>query len=194
FFFQAEDGIRDFHVTGVQTCALPISSSSSPVRKARRASRLAKTPTSLPWSTTNNRRSPSSVNRRAAWSSDAVGSIDFTVGVITSPAVVARAFTHFRHSLVPASIDGILRRMPLSFTSRSASETTPSSVDSSSTTGTALIPRLTSTRATSLNGAVGGTVTTSVVMTSATVTLLIVTPPQSRRYLRKQTCRRAENP
>src|SRR5690606_40680987 len=24
-FFQAEDGIRDFHVTGVQTCALPIS-------------------------------------------------------------------------------------------------------------------------------------------------------------------------
>src|SRR5690606_39753677 len=27
FFFQAEDGIRDFHVTGVQTCALPISSS-----------------------------------------------------------------------------------------------------------------------------------------------------------------------
>src|SRR5690606_39811401 len=24
FFFRAEDGIRDFHVTGVQTCALPI--------------------------------------------------------------------------------------------------------------------------------------------------------------------------
>src|SRR5688572_32641998 len=24
FFFQAEDGIRDFTVTGVQTCALPI--------------------------------------------------------------------------------------------------------------------------------------------------------------------------
>src|SRR5207253_6109521 len=28
FFFQAEDGIRDGHVTGVQTCALPISSRS----------------------------------------------------------------------------------------------------------------------------------------------------------------------
>src|SRR5439155_4269068 len=27
FFFQAEDGIRDGHVTGVQTCALPISDS-----------------------------------------------------------------------------------------------------------------------------------------------------------------------
>src|SRR5207302_3425982 len=30
FFFQAEDGIRDFHVTGVQTCALPISRRSRP--------------------------------------------------------------------------------------------------------------------------------------------------------------------
>src|SRR5256885_12430570 len=27
FFFQAEDGIRDYKVTGVQTCALPISTS-----------------------------------------------------------------------------------------------------------------------------------------------------------------------
>src|SRR5690606_39418174 len=35
FFFQAEDGIRDFHVTGVQTCALPISptSNADPNRK-----------------------------------------------------------------------------------------------------------------------------------------------------------------
>src|SRR5690606_40674397 len=31
FFFQAEDGIRDFHVTGVQTCALPIFSPASSV-------------------------------------------------------------------------------------------------------------------------------------------------------------------
>src|SRR5690606_40677387 len=30
FFFQAEDGIRDFHVTGVQTCALPISMLKAP--------------------------------------------------------------------------------------------------------------------------------------------------------------------
>ena len=28
FFFQAEDGIRDYDVTGVQTCALPISKES----------------------------------------------------------------------------------------------------------------------------------------------------------------------
>src|SRR3989449_8083610 len=34
FFFQAEDGIRDVAVTGVQTCALPISS--APQRGAAR--------------------------------------------------------------------------------------------------------------------------------------------------------------
>src|SRR5690606_40061945 len=32
FFFQGEDGIRDFHVTGVQTCALPIFLASKLVR------------------------------------------------------------------------------------------------------------------------------------------------------------------
>src|SRR5688500_19385279 len=32
FFFQAEDGIRDYKVTGVQTCALPISSRACPTR------------------------------------------------------------------------------------------------------------------------------------------------------------------
>src|SRR2546430_11142091 len=31
FFFQAEDGIRDLTVTGVQTCALPISGHQLPV-------------------------------------------------------------------------------------------------------------------------------------------------------------------
>src|SRR5256886_3044183 len=39
FFFQAEDGIRDLTVTGVQTCALPIScdvSAISPERRKRK--------------------------------------------------------------------------------------------------------------------------------------------------------------
>src|SRR5205807_3460820 len=36
FFFQAEDGIRDYKVTGVQTCALPI----LPEDAMRRAERL----------------------------------------------------------------------------------------------------------------------------------------------------------
>src|SRR5437762_5873629 len=35
FFFQAEDGIRDTSVTGVQTCALPISSSCGTAAWAR---------------------------------------------------------------------------------------------------------------------------------------------------------------
>src|SRR2546430_10421078 len=34
FFFQAEDGIRDLTVTGVQTCALPISRPRPRARKA----------------------------------------------------------------------------------------------------------------------------------------------------------------
>src|SRR5690606_40248385 len=38
FFFQAEDGIRDFHVTGVQTCALPICD--APASTWRRAGSL----------------------------------------------------------------------------------------------------------------------------------------------------------
>src|SRR6266702_7273261 len=35
FFFQAEDGIRDGHVTGVQTCALPISATCRLLRRGR---------------------------------------------------------------------------------------------------------------------------------------------------------------
>src|SRR3712207_7450109 len=34
FFFQAEDGMRDIGVTGVQTCALPISGGHRPVGSA----------------------------------------------------------------------------------------------------------------------------------------------------------------
>src|SRR5690606_40785926 len=37
FFFQAEDGIRGFHVTGVQTCALPICLRDRAVRATRPA-------------------------------------------------------------------------------------------------------------------------------------------------------------
>src|SRR5438046_8835625 len=35
FFFQAEDGIRDWSVTGVQTCALPISPKAGGTSKPR---------------------------------------------------------------------------------------------------------------------------------------------------------------
>src|SRR2546430_13465510 len=52
FFFQAEDGIRDLTVTGVQTCALPISTSltsrtinSRPCRKPSRTTPPCRLPT-----------------------------------------------------------------------------------------------------------------------------------------------------
>src|SRR5256885_11534252 len=40
FFFQAEDGIRDYKVTGVQTCALPIYLETRGQRAESRDSRL----------------------------------------------------------------------------------------------------------------------------------------------------------
>src|SRR6266496_2006234 len=40
FFFQAEDGIRDLYVTGVQTCALPISWATRPTWPSRKLSPL----------------------------------------------------------------------------------------------------------------------------------------------------------
>src|SRR6266496_5486457 len=39
FFFQAEDGIRDLYVTGVQTCALPISPAEAAATRRPRAIR-----------------------------------------------------------------------------------------------------------------------------------------------------------
>src|SRR5690554_4152355 len=53
FFFQAEDGIRDADVTGVQTCALPISPAASP------ACRPSPSP---PQSSGRNRQHPGSAN------------------------------------------------------------------------------------------------------------------------------------
>src|SRR5437667_7680069 len=57
FFFQAEDGIRDRDVTGVQTCALPICSRSMPAPTPRAGSRassawpIPRSPRRRPWST-----------------------------------------------------------------------------------------------------------------------------------------------
>src|SRR5688500_20255348 len=39
FFFQAEDGIRDYKVTGVQTCALPIYILAAAIREGYRRAR-----------------------------------------------------------------------------------------------------------------------------------------------------------
>src|SRR5690349_21945857 len=44
FFFQAEDGIRDLYVTGVQTCALPISLLPRQLLLRRLQARIARHP------------------------------------------------------------------------------------------------------------------------------------------------------
>src|SRR5256885_16615367 len=48
FFFQAEDGIRDYKVTGVQTCALPISPRGSPPSRCARP-RIVPDDTDVDW-------------------------------------------------------------------------------------------------------------------------------------------------
>src|SRR2546426_6391892 len=48
FFFQAEDGIRDYKVTGVQTCALPIYCAGCAHRYLLRGKRYRQAPHSEP--------------------------------------------------------------------------------------------------------------------------------------------------
>src|SRR5690606_41032356 len=67
FFFQAEDGIRDFHVTGVQTCALPIY---AVPRRSRRSSGACPAASRCAISTTW--RSPLPYTRRSARASSRI--------------------------------------------------------------------------------------------------------------------------
>src|SRR5690348_17569037 len=67
FFFQAEDGIRDGRVTGVQTCALPISGSAAGTAS---------------WSTSASCRSP--------WRSIDITSISESSAAIRSPMTRSR--------------------------------------------------------------------------------------------------------
>src|SRR6266436_7405804 len=66
FFFQAEDGIRDVAVTGVQTCALPISCG-GPVGMAMSPCSRAKSPKACPapWSAAVRQRSGVELERHA---------------------------------------------------------------------------------------------------------------------------------
>src|SRR2546429_6294642 len=58
FFFQAEDGIRDVAVTGVQTCALPISPRRSGYARGPRRGRRA--PAQIPHELNGAARQPAS--------------------------------------------------------------------------------------------------------------------------------------
>src|SRR5438874_3128536 len=80
FFFQAEDGIRDLYVTGVQTCALPISKASFATTK---------TAIPAPQSLKNSRRARSNLWRGAAPNSKRSGSAPkfcLTVFIAHAPA------------------------------------------------------------------------------------------------------------
>src|SRR5205807_4816153 len=69
FFFQAEDGIRDYKVTGVQTCALPISPSPCATPGARCGRRSTRR-TRVPGARRGRRASPAARDGRASpgWS------------------------------------------------------------------------------------------------------------------------------
>src|SRR2546430_9064196 len=62
FFFQAEDGIRDLTVTGVQTCALPISDNSTATATTRAAA-----PPAAPRAPDPDRIAPSSLQPGCAY-------------------------------------------------------------------------------------------------------------------------------
>src|SRR5690606_40293985 len=63
FVFQAEDGIRDFHVTGVQTCALPISPNCSAPTPPAQSPATARPAPSLSGGTTSAARTRSEERR-----------------------------------------------------------------------------------------------------------------------------------
>src|SRR5690606_27849231 len=94
FFFQAEDGIRDFHVTGVQTCALPIfiwscgvvpTIGAPPARPVVRISRLAPLPSRTTPITTRVRLRSSS-NATPAANSTPISSTYQRLGLTPAPS------------------------------------------------------------------------------------------------------------
>src|SRR2546426_8393647 len=73
FFFQAEDGIRDYKVTGVQTCALPISCPAEAgwsCRIRQRSPCFCRTRVNEPLATTESRRD--NLNRAVAYAKSGV--------------------------------------------------------------------------------------------------------------------------
>src|SRR2546427_11008496 len=105
FFFQAEDGIRDLTVTGVQTCALPISAGTTRASASRTVTRTpsraniwaSSRPTALPPITTRDSGSCSNaiadaLSRYPASASPGIGGAQGEEPVVTTilPAVSVR--------------------------------------------------------------------------------------------------------
>src|SRR5690606_8725963 len=95
---QAEDGIRDFHVTGVQTCALPISGNSgrSPDATGPRFERTA---------ALREHKAPHGHDRRQAAFSNAIA-------VASPPPMQRLAMPFFRSYLYMAPISVAMIRAP----------------------------------------------------------------------------------
>src|SRR5256885_15185153 len=94
FFFQAEDGIRDYKVTGVQTCALPISFffGAAMIRKGDYrimgacAAAICTPPLGLGLATLIRRKLGNEGEREAGLTGLAMGMIGITEGAILFPA------------------------------------------------------------------------------------------------------------
>src|SRR5262249_59949067 len=102
FFFQAEDGIRDWSVTGVQTCALPIYRKAPVTRLGRDRHGRARRPI-LAFATTSTMTlddsvscvaSPRPAPRRCVHDESAVGAAAVIVDHVTAPprVVAGRTF------------------------------------------------------------------------------------------------------
>src|SRR5256886_8880485 len=123
FFFQAEDGIRDLTVTGVQTCALPISGRGRLFRKADRLRDQA-------------------IPRRAGWNGARRGSRDArlrggrrgaeralenqTPGLLLPGLAVGRSG---RHTSAPTRVSPCTGRGPEGFTLTASSVPPPGLLD-----------------------------------------------------------------
>src|SRR5690348_18195811 len=89
FFFQAEDGIRDGRVTGVQTCALPISTAASSSRAARRSRARSTSAASMRSGSAWHERARQDVERRRDQGRLQIGRASCRERVKISVAVVA---------------------------------------------------------------------------------------------------------
>src|SRR5690606_39689578 len=65
-FYQAEYGIRDFHVTGVQTCALPILTASGRTSGSPESAGCGESPQSIRKGTAPGRAASGSVSRHSS--------------------------------------------------------------------------------------------------------------------------------
>src|SRR6266511_2107332 len=79
FFFQAEDGIRDFHVTGVQTCALPISARHGALAAMSKLAYRTRRPRSVSTST-----SPSTASGLVVGGARVFGRVSRALGMVAS--------------------------------------------------------------------------------------------------------------